>query len=217
MLARHYTTGARGRHFFPLGEYGPFSAFWSNCLGPNHTQYKISLTFSHKTTFERDLRPHTPLYVSFSYKSPGFHINRTRKQDAYKCRVPQSSSVAGKRRNDKTCLSTPPRNLICDERYVNIFMKVALTTSMTPYETWFNIIPSVVWPLASSVFIFSDFVTVFFLIVFVYSRAKIRCYRFFNFDLRKVMLRQSRPGRVKQRFRRLFVHISTSRAKLKVL
>ena len=30
----------------------------------------------------------------------------------------------------------------------------------------------------------SDFVTVFF-IVFVYARAKIRCYRFFNFDLRK--------------------------------
>ena len=24
-------------------------------LGPNHTQYKISLTFSYKTTFERDL------------------------------------------------------------------------------------------------------------------------------------------------------------------
>ena len=30
----------------------------------------------------------------------------------------------------------------------------------------------------------SDFVTVFF-IVFVYARATIRCYRFFNFDLRK--------------------------------
>ena len=73
-------------------------------LGPNHTQYKISLTFSYKTTFERELRPHTPLYVSFSYKLPS---NCTTKQDAYKCRVPQSSSAAGKRRNDKMCLFTP--------------------------------------------------------------------------------------------------------------
>ena len=73
-------------------------------LGPNHTQYKISLTFSYKMTFERELRPHTPLYVSFSYKSPS---NWTTKQNAYKCRVPQSSSEAWKRRNDKTCLSTP--------------------------------------------------------------------------------------------------------------
>ena len=32
----------------------------------------------------------------------------------------------------------------------------------------------------------------------------------------KVMLRQSRPGRLKQRFWRFFVHISTSRAKLKI-
>ena len=31
------------------------------------------------------------------------------------------------------------------------------------------------------------------------------------------MLRQNRPGRVKQRFWRFFVHISTSRAKLKIL
>ena len=37
-------------------------------LGPNHTQYKISLTFSYKTPFERELRPHTPLYVSFYRK-----------------------------------------------------------------------------------------------------------------------------------------------------
>ena len=100
-------------------------------LGPNHTQYKISLTFSYKTTFERELRPHTPSYVSFSYKSPR---NCTTKQDAYKCRVPESSSAAGKRRNDKTCLSTPPRSLMYDVRYVNIFLKVVLTTSMTPYE-----------------------------------------------------------------------------------
>ena len=60
----------------------------------------------------------------------------------------------------------------------------------------------------------SDFVTVFF-IVFVYARAKICCYRFFNFDLRKkVKLRQSRPGRVKQCFWRFLVPISTIRAKL---
>ena len=50
--------------------------------------------------------------------------------------------------------------------------------------------------LASSVFIFASILLRFF-IVFVYSRAKIR---FFISTCEKVMLRQSRPGRVKQRF-----------------
>ena len=39
--------------------------------------------------------------------------------------------------------------------------------------------------LASSVFIFAPILLRFFFIFFVYARAKIRCYRFFNFDLRK--------------------------------
>ena len=78
-------------------------------------------------------------FVSFSYKSPS---NCTTKQEAYKCRVPQPSSAAGKRRNDKTCLSTPPRSLMYDVRYVNIFMKVVLTTSMTLYE---NVVLYWVW------------------------------------------------------------------------
>ena len=39
--------------------------------------------------------------------------------------------------------------------------------------------------LASSVFIFAPILLRFFFIVFVYARAKICCYRFFNFDLRK--------------------------------
>ena len=40
--------------------------------------------------------------------------------------------------------------------------------------------------LASSVFTFASILLrFFFFIVFVYARAKIRCYRFFNFDLRK--------------------------------
>ena len=44
------------------------------------------------------------------------------------------------------------------------------------------------------------------------------CYRFCDFDLRKkVVLYQGRPGRVKQRFWRFFVHISTSRAKFEIL
>ena len=39
--------------------------------------------------------------------------------------------------------------------------------------------------LASSIFIFAPILLRFFFIVFVCARAKIRCYRFFNFDLRK--------------------------------
>ena len=39
--------------------------------------------------------------------------------------------------------------------------------------------------LASSAFIFAPILLQFFFIVFIYARAKIRCYRFFNFDLRK--------------------------------
>ena len=39
--------------------------------------------------------------------------------------------------------------------------------------------------LASGVFIFAPILLRFFFIFFVYARAKIRCYRFFNFDLRK--------------------------------
>ena len=39
--------------------------------------------------------------------------------------------------------------------------------------------------LASSVFILAPILFRFFFIVFVYARARIRCYRFFNFDLRK--------------------------------
>ena len=39
--------------------------------------------------------------------------------------------------------------------------------------------------LASSVFIFAPILLRFFFIVFVHARATIRCYRFFNFDLRK--------------------------------
>ena len=56
--------------------------------GPNHTQYKISLTFLYKTTFERELRPHPPSCVTFSYKSPS---TCTTKQNAHKCRVPRPS------------------------------------------------------------------------------------------------------------------------------
>ena len=36
----------------------------------------------------------------------------------------------------------PPRSLIYDVRYVNIFMKVVLTTFMTPYE---NVVLYRVW------------------------------------------------------------------------
>ena len=100
-------------------------------LGPNHTQYKISLMFSYKMTFERELRPHSPSYVTFSYKLLG---NCMAKQDAYKCREPQPSSTA---KNDETttCLSTPLEyQNYQDVRYVYTFMKVVLTTSMTPYE-----------------------------------------------------------------------------------
>ena len=48
-----------------------------------------------QTTFKRELRPHSPLYVTFSYILLG---NCTTK-DAYEYQVPQPSSAAGKRRN----------------------------------------------------------------------------------------------------------------------
>ena len=59
--------------------------------------------------------------------------------------------------------------------------------------------------LASSVVIFAPILLRFF-IVFAYARAKIPCYRFFNFDqaAKKVMLHQIRRGRVKQRFLDVF-------------
>ena len=107
----------------------PLNILRANFL--NHTQYKISLTFSYKTTFESELRPHTPSYVSFSYKSPS---NCTTKQEAYKCRVPQPSSAAGKRRNGKNVSFYTLLGVSYNVRYVNIFMKVVLATSMTPYE-----------------------------------------------------------------------------------
>ena len=102
----------------------------------NDVRKRASTTYAY--AFER--------FVFILYKSPG---NCTTKQDAYKCRVPQSSSAAGKLRNDKTCLSMTKRvflhplwSLIYDVRYVNIFMKVVLTTSMTPYE---NVVLYWVW------------------------------------------------------------------------
>ena len=106
--------------------------------GPNHTQYEISLTFLWKTTFERDLRPHS--FPTIRFHNPP--SNCTTKQDAYNCRVLLPTSAAGKRRNDKTCLSTPSRSVIHDVRYVYIFVKVVLTTSMTPYE---NVVLYWVW------------------------------------------------------------------------
>ena len=94
-----------------------------------------------QTTFERELRPPSPFYVAFSYISLG---NCTTK-DAYEHQVPQPSSAAGKRRNDKTHLSTP------------------LGVSFKTYAMWNfhesclddfhhtvrkrDFIPSVVWPL----------------------------------------------------------------------
>ena len=57
----------------------------------------------------------------------------------------------------------------------------------------------------------------FFFIVFVYARAKVGCYRFFNFDLRKKLcfVKADREGKIA--FWRCFVHFSTARAKLKIL
>ena len=63
----------------------------------------------------------------------------------------------------------------------------------------------------------SDFVTVFF-IVFAYARAKNYVVTdFFISTCEKVMLRQSRPGRVKQRCWRFFVHIMGSAEALPIL
>ena len=66
-----------------------------------------------------------------------------------------------------------------------------------------------------SVFIFCyDFVTVF--LSSSMQRLKYAVTDFLISPAKKVMLRQSRPSRVKQHFGRFFVHISTSRAKLKI-
>ena len=48
-----------------------------------------------QTTFERELRPHSPLYVTFSYIS----LDNCTTKDAYEYQVPQPSSAAGKRQN----------------------------------------------------------------------------------------------------------------------
>ena len=108
-------------------------------LGPNHTQYKISLTFLYKMTFERELRQHLLSYVTFSYRSPS---NCTTMQDAYKCRVPQPSNAAVE---NKKLTKRVHRHLSeCHTRSTLHFMKVVLTTFMTPYENvvlywaWFD-------------------------------------------------------------------------------
>ena len=56
--------------------------------------------------------------------------SKTRTKVEYRSRAAQLENDE----TTKTRLSTPPRSLIYDVRYVNIFMKVVLTTSMTPYE-----------------------------------------------------------------------------------
>ena len=71
--------------------------------------------------------------------------------------------------------------------------------------------------LASSVFIFAPILLQFFLLSSSMQGLKYIVTDFLISTCEKVMLRQNRPGRVKQSFGRFFVHISTSRAKLKSL
>ena len=75
-----------------------------------------------------------------------FHISRlvTVRQSKTHTNV-EYRSRAGRLENDemtKRVFLHPPRSLIYDVRYVNIFMKVVLTTSMTPYE---NVVLYWVW------------------------------------------------------------------------
>ena len=71
--------------------------------------------------------------------------------------------------------------------------------------------------LASSVFTFAPILLRFFLLSSSMQGLKHFVTDFLISTCEKVMLHQSRPGRVKQRFWRFFVHISTSKAKLKIL
>ena len=64
-----------------------------------------SLSFPSDEAGRRTLGKKRPI----SYFSDIHRLATVRQsKDAYKCRVPQPSSAAGKRRNDKTCLCTPP-------------------------------------------------------------------------------------------------------------
>ena len=71
--------------------------------------------------------------------------------------------------------------------------------------------------LASSIFIFASILLRFFIFYSSMQGLKYSVTDFLISTSKKVMLRQSRPGRVKQRFWRFFVHILTSRVKLKIL
>ena len=94
-----------------------------------------------QTTFERELRPHSPLYVTFSYVS----LDNCTTKDVYEYQVPQPSSAAGKRRNDKTHLSTPSechiRRTLCEN-----FRESCLDDFHDTVRKH-GFIPSVVWPL----------------------------------------------------------------------
>ena len=71
--------------------------------------------------------------------------------------------------------------------------------------------------LASSVFIFAPILLQFFYFLRLCKGLKYLVTDFLISTCEKVMLRQSRPGRVKQCFWRCLVNISTSGAKLKIL
>ena len=74
-----------------------------------------------------------------------FHINRlvTVRQSKTRTKVEYRSRAARLENDEMTNVSLyTPQSLIYDVRYVNIFMKVVLTTSMTPYE---NVVLYWVW------------------------------------------------------------------------
>ena len=71
--------------------------------------------------------------------------------------------------------------------------KKKIFNSFTSFSRWkwfiFSLSISAFWSngLASGVVIFSPILLRFLFIVFIYGRAKIFCYRFFNFNLRKTL------------------------------